>query len=129
MKKFVKQVKSSTLLAFLLLPTTAMAGTKELLNPLTPGKTGGASGTENLLQPTDIVGRLVFVLLGTLGVISVAAIIFSGLRIALARGNNEQVQKGKAGLVWAIIGLLVAFLGYVVINFVLGFFTGVISAS
>ena len=36
--------------------------------------------------------------------IAVLFIIYSGLKLVMARGNDESIKKAKTGLTWAIIG-------------------------
>lgn len=123
MISYMKKLFAS--LFFLILPVTAHAG-KIFTNPLNTKPSDGNPG--GFLLPSDIVGMITTTLLGLVGVISVLAIIISGMRIAFARGNSEMVSKGKAGLVWAIIGLLVSFLGYLIVAFVLENFDFLVGA-
>jgi len=49
------------------------------------------------------------------GVVSLLLIIISGFRYITARGNEEQVSQARSGLLWAIIGLIVILLSYVIV--------------
>lgn len=49
------------------------------------------------------------------GVLAIAIIIISGFRYVTARGNEQQTEQAKAGLQWAVIGLVIALLAYVIV--------------
>ena len=99
------------IIAILLYPGSAYAKEhRSFVNPIT----GGGS-----LGVATIVGRVISGLLTITGLLAVLFIIRSGIMIGLARGNAEQRKKGMQGLTFAIIGLLVTFLGFILVNFIL----------
>ena len=53
------------------------------------------------------------------GILAVVMIIVSGLKMTMSAGDAGAVQKAKNTLVYAIIGLVIAVLAYVIVNFVL----------
>jgi len=62
-----------------------------------------------------LVDRMVTGLLGVVGTLSLLMIIFSGLRYVTAGGNEEQATQAKEGLKWAVIGLIVVALAYILV--------------
>jgi len=67
---------------------------------------------------TGVINALLFIV----GAISVVVIIVSGLRYALSGGDAGAVTSAKNSLMYAIIGLVVAFLAYAIVNWVLKLF-------
>jgi hypothetical protein len=63
--------------------------------------------------------RLITAALGVSGVLALLAFIYGGIMYLLAGVNPEYVKKGKEAMKWAVIGLLVIFSSYAVINFIL----------
>lgn len=61
---------------------------------------------------------LINVVIGVLGVAAVAFIIVSGYRYTTAQGNPDQVAKARQGIVFSVIGLIVAILAFAIVNFV-----------
>ena len=67
----------------------------------------------------DIVGRIVKVLLTMSGSLALVMIIVGGLRWMTAQGEADKIKKAKGTLTWAIIGLIVAFSAYSLVDFIL----------
>ena len=117
-KKMRKLVFANKYLLSLLLvvlvgaPQVVKAG-KVLTNPLSTG--GGAEATQSF-PLAAVVGQALKVLLGVSGSLSMLFIVIGGARIVFAAGKEDQVTKGKQTLFFAIIGLLVSFLGFFVVD-------------
>jgi len=80
--------------------------------------------------PVDLIGGdgsifniVVNILLFIIGAISVIMLIFGGIRYTTSAGNAAAVTAAKNTIMYAIIGLVIAFLAYAIINWVLGVFT------
>ena len=58
------------------------------------------------------------------GVVALIMIIFSGIRYVTSGGDPKAVEGARNTLTWAIIGLVVIVLAYLIINFI-SVFTGV----
>lgn len=58
------------------------------------------------------LGSIVFALLSFTGLIFTALILFGGYRWMLARGNEQEIDKAKATIRGAIIGLTVTLASY-----------------
>ena len=54
-----------------------------------------------------------------LGFISVVMLIWGGLRYIISGGDSKKITDAKNTILYALIGLVVAFLAYAIVNFVL----------
>ncbi|NCU42077.1 MAG: hypothetical protein EOM19_05170 [Candidatus Moranbacteria bacterium] len=54
-------------------------------------------------------------ILGILGLIAIIAFAVSGIMYLLSAGNENQIDKAKTYMVWSIVGVIVALLGFVII--------------
>jgi hypothetical protein len=79
---------------------------QELENPL----------GEDTITAQQVVARIVQSILGITAAVALVFIILGAIRIAFAAGNEEMVSKGKKTLLFAIIGLIIAFAGFVVVE-------------
>ena len=71
------------------------------------------SFTENLRAITNL-------LLFVIGAIAVVMIIIGAIRYVTSSGDQAQVTAAKNTIMYAIIGIVVAFLAYAIVNFVTG---------
>ena len=78
----------------------------------------------DLFGTTGIFQTVTSVLLFLVGALAVIMIIIGGLRYVLSGGNSSSVTAAKNTILYAIVGLVVAILGYAVIQFVVGSLTG-----
>lgn len=107
----IRSIFYAILALLVLLPASAFAvadPSKSFANPLTQRATP--------LSLADSVGLVVRGLLGFSGVLAIAFIVLGGIRIVVASGNEEQIKQGQQTLLWAILGLVVAFGGYIVVG-------------
>jgi hypothetical protein len=100
-----------TLFAFIIIyGVSSFVGTQEI-SP-TPGQ------IQNPLASPDVFSFVRTVLrafLGMVGLIAVLFIIINGFRYLTSAGNEEQTTQAKQGLLWAIIGLMVSIMAYVIV--------------
>ncbi len=81
----------------------------------------GPSVPQNLFQGSNnVFTTVVNVLLFIIGAISVIMLIYGGIRYTLSGGNSANVTAAKNTIMYAIIGLIVAFLAFAVVNWLLG---------
>jgi hypothetical protein len=69
--------------------------------------------------PGSIFTTIVNVLLFLIGAISVIMLIYGGIRYTTSGGNSASVTAAKNTILYAIIGLIIAFLAFAVVNYVL----------
>lgn len=87
------------------------AGPQKLPNPLDPGNKG--------ITVYDILGRVIKAALGLTGAIALIMFIYGGFLMMFSGGNSTAVKKGKDTLVMAVLGLVVIFASYAIVNFVI----------
>jgi len=81
----------------------------------------GDSVPQNLFEGDgNVFTTIVNVLLFLIGAISVIMLIYGGIRYTISGGNSANVTAAKNTILYAIIGLIVAFLAYAIVNWVLG---------
>lgn len=68
----------------------------------------------------SIFTTVVNVLLFIIGAISVVMLIYGGIRYTTSGGNSASVTAAKNTIMYAIIGLIIAFLAFAIVNWVLG---------
>lgn len=97
-------------------------------NKLEGGITGGVDCAigEDSKAKTDLFGdegifsRIIEILLFLVGAISVVMLIIGGIRYVLSSGDQNAVTAAKNTILYAIIGLVVAFLAFGAVRFVTG---------
>jgi len=71
----------------------------------------------------SIFTTIVNILLFLIGAISVIMLIIGGIKYTVSGGDSGQITSAKNTILYAIIGLVVAFLAFAVVNWVLGYLT------
>ena len=105
----VKKILTTTIFSFIVvLPTVVSAAERAFENPLT--------GKSQPISLASAVGLIVRGILGVSGILAMIFIIIGGIRIIAAHGNEEQFKKGTQTLLWSVVGLAVAFVGYVLVG-------------
>jgi Type IV secretion system pilin len=67
---------------------------------------------------TGVLTKIINWMLGLVGILALIALIIGGARMIIDFGNEDQVKKAKATILWAVIGLAVVILSYAIINIV-----------
>ena len=83
----------------------------ELTNPLT--------GNATVTSLPELVNRVATMAIGLSGVMALLAFVYGGVLYLMAGVNLEFMKKGKEIMKWAVVGLVIIFSSYAVINFVL----------
>lgn len=91
--------------------------------PGSPGQVGGEvrfnySGMTNPLETVSVsvvVGRVIKAILAIIGSIFLIMVIYGGFTWMTAAGNDTKVAKGRNILIWAIIGIIVIFLAWMLV--------------
>ena len=84
----------------------------------TPGTLFGDGGSDG-----GIFKTVANVLLFIIGAISVIMIIFGGIKYTISQGDSNSITAAKNTILYAVIGLIVALLGFAIVDFVIGSFT------
>ncbi len=102
------------------------AGTIQNNKNVTPSKTSnkkyglglnnGSGGTSNI---ADIIGDIMKVILGFVGGLSVLVIVIAGVMYITSAGDDTKVNTAKQWILYAIIGLVISLLGWVIVDTVI----------
>lgn len=127
MKKYI----NLTLRALLIVPAFALS-MGVLAAPMMPadnvsalGLRDGADSAQGEDQASDIEGQggifqqIVNILLFLIGAVAVIMLVIGGFRYVISGGDQSQVTSAKNTILYAIVGIVVAFLAYAAVNFVL----------
>lgn len=85
----------------------------------------GAEAARAESMPAELVGdngvftRITSIALYVIGGVSVIMLIWGGLRYILSGGDSKKITDAKNTILYAIVGLVIAFLSYAIIVFVL----------
>lgn len=85
----------------------------------------GSVGLDNPLprsEAKEIVGLGIKAVMGVLGSLSLLMFFWGGFQWLIAAGSPEKIKKGQQTLVWAVVGLVVVFASYTLLNFVFNVF-------
>ena len=100
-------IKKIFLAIILFLPAVARAQSRvPLPNPLK---------ADNI---PELAGQVIGGLLGVTGSIALFMMVWGGIVWMTSQGNTERLKKGKDTILWAVLGLTIIFLSYIIINFV-----------
>lgn len=73
----------------------------------------------NSASVQDLVVTIVNVLLYIIGVLAVIMIIIGGLRYTTSGGDSGALTSAKNTILYSIVGLLIAFFAYAIVNWVI----------
>jgi hypothetical protein len=71
---------------------------------------------------SDLIGwvRAILIFLVSLSaLIAVAILIFNGVKYMTASGDEKKIQDATSGITWAVIGLVVVGIAWLIVNFVI----------
>ncbi len=68
-----------------------------------------------------VVNQGINILLGLIVIAAVVVIIVAGFRMITGGGNPDQISKAKQTIIWAIIGLVVAFMSFAIVQIIQNF--------
>lgn len=86
-------------------------------NPLSSG-TDSAKGRGQNDSLTNVFQIVTNILLFLVGAVAVIMLVIGGLRYVTSNGDQNAVTGAKNTIMYAIIGIVVAFLAYAAVNFV-----------
>lgn len=65
----------------------------------------------------ELLVRISKIILGIVGALALLAFVVGGVMFLVSAGNKSLVERGKSTIIGAVIGLLVVFASYTIINF------------
>ena len=74
---------------------------------------------ENLFGDTGVFRQVTNVILYIVGIVAVIMLIIGGIRYVVSGGDAKKVTDAKNTVLYAIIGLVIAFLAFAIVNFVI----------
>ncbi len=83
----------------------------------------GVLGTQPENVPTELLGQggvfqaIANIMLIVIGAVAVIMLIVGGFRYVVSGGDSNSVEAAKNTILYAIIGIVVAFLAYAAVNF------------
>jgi hypothetical protein len=86
-----------------------------------------AQAKSDACQLSDLFYGIVTVvnfLIGSATLLTIGYILFGGLKMVWARGNEETIRDAKSTIFHAIEGLIIVLLAYLIVNFTLSVLTG-----
>ncbi len=72
-----------------------------------------------LIGANGIINRFTNTALYVIGFISVVMLIWGGLRYIVSGGDNKKITDAKNTILYALLGLIISFFAYAIVNFVL----------
>ena len=136
MKALLRKITLITLLLpilgfFLSSNTYALKSESSLLVAATPIKDGidkskettgmGDEGSD--ADVNNIVQTVITFLIWLVGVLAVIMIIYGGILYTTSGGDPSKTKKGKDTILYGIVGLVIAILAFVIVNFVINVVT------
>lgn len=70
-------------------------------------------------DPSGLVKNVINFMLYLVGILSVAFLIWGGIRYTASAGDSNKVTSAKNTIMYAVIGLIVAILAYAIVNLVI----------
>jgi len=132
MKTIIKKTLRSLLLVPLfvlgvsvIVPQPAMVAAADQCDTGTLSIGSGANCAQGNDQPGNLFGNggifqtITNILLFLIGAISVIMLIIGGIRYVVSNGDSNAVVGAKNTILYAIIGIVVAFLAYAAVNFII----------
>jgi len=74
------------------------------------------------LSHGNIIGRIITIALIIAALIALAFLIWGGIRWILSGGEKEKVEEARGTIIAALVGLVIVFAAYFIINIVFGLF-------
>ena len=66
----------------------------------------------------EFASKVITIFLGVISSISLIVFILGALLTVTAEGKEDQLEKGKSAMIYAVIGLILALLSFVIVTFV-----------
>lgn len=102
------------LIAAPLAPITAHAQVHDGLNAVGTSEIN----TKKIDGEGGVVNRIINILLWAIGILSVAFIIWGGIRFIISNGDASKITAARHTIVYAVVGLIFAIFSYAIVQFV-----------
>lgn len=111
-------VSSVIVLSLIVFPVFAQV--IPISGPCTFLGTGNCSGGETFgttIQPTVVV--IINIVIGLIGTLAAAFLVVAAIQYVTSQGDAEKAEKAKRGVVYAILGLILALGAWIIVNAVI----------
>ncbi|MDD5693665.1 MAG: pilin [Patescibacteria group bacterium] len=105
----MKQITKISLATLGMLPASVFAADIPSVTPVTP--TGN-------LDVASVLSTVIYWILGLSGGVAVLFLILGGLQYITSSGNKDKAEQAKQTILYAVIGLIVIALSFVIVAFV-----------
>lgn len=103
---------SATATVFMFSTVPAMA---QLISPTDqPGRLAEATGGQGSFR--DLLLTFLNFFLGFLGIVAVIMVIYGGILYVTAAGEQENIDKGKKIIMYAVVGIVIILLAFALVN-------------
>ena len=88
---------------------------------------GGGAGISNPISydtTIELISAILRAAIGLIGVLAVASFVYGGILYMTSGGSDEQSSKAKKVLGYAVMGLIVSILSYVIVSTVINIISG-----
>ena len=99
--------------------TAVPASALSLMDVINGAYRGQGQPTELFGGPTALIPRAINLMLFIVGILAIIVLIYGGIRYVLSGGDAGKVKDAKNTILYAIVGLVIAILGYAVVNWVI----------
>jgi hypothetical protein len=124
MKKPANKLSIFALATVLSLGAVLSAGSSaaalSLMDVINGDYRGTGQPAELFNGPTALIPRAINLMLFVVGILAIFMLIWGGIRYVISGGDQQRVKDAKNTILYAIIGLVVAILGYAVVQWVIG---------
>jgi hypothetical protein len=114
MKRLIKKTSSAIILASMFVGQAFAQSTSFWDNP--QGGTAPNAAAQGTLGSN--ITTIINYFLGLLGLIAVGFLIYAGILMVTAGGNDEQVTKARKIIMYAVGGIVIILLSYTIVTFV-----------
>lgn len=75
-------------------------------------------------EVTVLIGTVIKAFLGIIGSLTLLMLVWGGFLWLTSAGNQDRISKGTKTMVWAVIGVILVFSSYILVNTLFGKLTG-----
>ena len=117
MRKFVKLILPVLLIGVMAVATVANASAFTLQEGAQAAQCDGCPS--DLFGDSGVFKQVTNTILYIVGIIAVIMLIIGGIRYVISGGDAKKVTDAKNTVLYAIIGLIISFLAFAIVNFVI----------
>ncbi|MBR3252697.1 hypothetical protein IKF84_01325 [Candidatus Saccharibacteria bacterium] len=100
-------------------PVSAYSGNVcDYITEVAERRANGCDGNSTV-ELSGAITTIINAVIGILGIVAAIFIVVGGVNYMTSAGDASKVEKAKKTILWAVIGLIIASLTFVIVNFVL----------